>query len=786
MNVRLTIGRNVIIYGEGSIPLPPGNESGSVLIANSATPGDASFKTLEDAGIAKQADLVQLAGNSITKYSEGMTLKDKQTTFDGDSYKIIQRSNDAWATRGVYNFGKSLILQDEPVSTNTFLNQRFLQAILSICLAGTWKVSDSDTYYIRRYYDAGAVEGGNREFAIELGAVVSGVNTLIAETGRFEYNPEGGLLRVPITGVGAQALYGNIKGYMIVDQSMLFGLNLISSISPSKSRISHISDLNYNIDDFKHSIFTQSLKNRFPTEISYNRFVNSILRLKIYGEKSGEKYEKIYLSGLFKITTEGILTAITVYFSVLRNGVIVDVLGATNYPVTNEITDIPLTKINYSGLSGILTLDLREPYKLANIPSVSAENLPYYEVINVFYEIEDSEPEPEPEPIPQLIDNGYQVDLKSGFKIRNTVENTDYTLHIDDTGIWSKSGRFGTALMHKSSFDEPSAIIYTFPIYINRIEELEDGEFLIFLGHNAANPDTSGVGVWRSFNNRTEFSQVIAPSNPGTNFLSWSTFIVRNQVIVGEYGSFTDNALTRGSRYLYYSSDNGITFTPILDLMNAPNIFPTQDGWKQCHIHGACIDPYWDRIWVCTGDGNDSKLLAWTDDLGVTWDSINLYQYTGGEMTNQTLQFISMYPLKNTLVIAPDTAFNYMFKVDRINKSDTPVIQRTWAFNNTNAITHLTNGYVRFSPADPLYILMGRGDNAIPSNEADRHNFILATFDGTKYWKIWEDEKTTIYPDEGVRIFKYKDQYVIEVVNRDEDGLNPIRVRHFASSPEWL
>lgn len=69
MNVRLTIGRNVIIYGEGSIPLPPGNESGSVLIANSATPGDASFKTLEDAGIAKQADLVQLAG--------GVSLLDK-------------------------------------------------------------------------------------------------------------------------------------------------------------------------------------------------------------------------------------------------------------------------------------------------------------------------------------------------------------------------------------------------------------------------------------------------------------------------------------------------------------------------------------------------------------------------------------------------------------------------------------------------------------------------------------------------------------------------------------
>ena len=62
MNVRITIGRNVIIYGEGSIPLPPGNESGSVLIANSATPGDASFKTLEDAGIAKKDDLVQLAG----------------------------------------------------------------------------------------------------------------------------------------------------------------------------------------------------------------------------------------------------------------------------------------------------------------------------------------------------------------------------------------------------------------------------------------------------------------------------------------------------------------------------------------------------------------------------------------------------------------------------------------------------------------------------------------------------------------------------------------------------
>jgi len=289
---------------------------------------DRNFEKVKTELEENKAEIVQLAGDSITRYKEGDTLVYGQVVY-GDDFKLRQRSG---ATRTVYNMSKSLLVQNTPVSNYAGLNQRFLQAIISINLKGGWKISDTDEYFIRRYFDAGESTPPLRNFKIELSAMRDGSAVYFAES-LFEYDPDGGLLRVPI--VRTTAEFEGVEGYMIVDQSMLAGLNLTTSLNVDQSRIGHINDLNYNTDDFKHSIFTQSLKSRFPTEIRYNRFVNSILRLKIYGKKS----EKIYLSSINKITTDGNLTGISVYFSGFRDGVRTAVLGAVNYPVTNEITD---------------------------------------------------------------------------------------------------------------------------------------------------------------------------------------------------------------------------------------------------------------------------------------------------------------------------------------------------------------------------------------------------------------------------------------------------------------
>lgn len=131
MNVRLTIGRNVIIYGEGSIPLPPGNESGSVLIANSATPGDASFKTLEDAGIAKQDDLVQLAGENINNMMLGLNYSlTGSPVYEND---CVKSSAIVWANKDEgaisfddYNESEACFTSFQATNTNRSL--RVLQA----------------------------------------------------------------------------------------------------------------------------------------------------------------------------------------------------------------------------------------------------------------------------------------------------------------------------------------------------------------------------------------------------------------------------------------------------------------------------------------------------------------------------------------------------------------------------------------------------------------------------------------------------------------------------------
>ena len=339
--------------------------------------------------------------------------------------------------------------------------------------------------------------------------------------------------------------------------------------------------------------------------------------------------------------------------------------------------------------------------------------------------------------------------------------------------------------MKSNSYEQTPVSVHTFPIYISWVKEMDDGELLVGLGHSLSG-DVANIGVWRSFNNKTTFSQVQALSNPDTTTTSWGISVVRNEVVFTEYGNFGSDPLTRQSRYVYYSEDSGVTFTKILDLTNPPiNMFPNQNGWVDCHLHGACIDPYWGRIWIVTGDGNNSKLLAWTDDKGITWKSVNLYNYTGGNIYNETIQGLSIYPLKDCIIITPDVSKQYMFRIQRRKKDDTPIIERSWKFDNTTAITHLATWFWRWSPSDPLYIGMGRSANVIPTSDSDKHNFILATFDGIKYWKVWEDKDMTIYPDRGVELFKLGNKFVIELENRDTSN-QAINSRRIVDHPTWM
>jgi len=334
------------------------------------------------------------------------------------------------------------------------------------------------------------------------------------------------------------------------------------------------------------------------------------------------------------------------------------------------------------------------------------------------------------------------------------------TLLIDsDNRSWStlNSNPYGGGLYRSDDFITYTEMVsFGNPNKITGVFELADGELLIVVSIQAIS-NLAQCGIFKTQNNRTSVVQVIVPRNNNVSFVAdWGVSISGANVVISEYGTFSEDA-TRGSRYLYYSTDNGSTFTAIFDIVNAPvDYFPHVDGWKQAHIHCCLYDSVYDRIWMSTGDGDNSKTLGWSDDFGTTWNSINLFGYNG-----QNLQLISMGETETGVICGSDNINGGIYKIPRTGKEVTPVLQKIYSYDFVG-ITHLT-GLMKLVNAT-LIIPVSRGDHKPVSHDA-RHAFILA-YNNSRIWKIWQDEEESAYPVDGMTLnIINKDRFIYDLVN---------------------
>lgn len=345
-----------------------------------------------------------------------------------------------------------------------------------------------------------------------------------------------------------------------------------------------------------------------------------------------------------------------------------------------------------------------------------------------------------------------------------TAFNPQYrTLLIDsENTIWSTSGksfRYSGKLFKSYDFENYTEVLSLGqPNKLEGVFELSDGELLL-VSTIQANSNLDNCGVFKTTNNRTGKIQVIKPRNTNLRFVSnWGISVAGTKVLIAEYGSF---AGLDGSRYLYLSDDNANTFSPVLDLMNAPvGFFPTSNGWEEAHIHCCTYDAVWDRLWVSTGDGINSKTLAWSDDYGVSWESLNLNNYFGDGVK---YQFISMGVTATGLILGTDNAMGGIVKILRTSKEETPVLTKIYS-DGINEISHLTGIMRIFNQGEPLVIPVGRGDHE-PLNPDYRHSYVMA-YDGNKLWKMWQDAEESAYPMEMLMIHRLsKDKLVLELDN---------------------
>jgi hypothetical protein len=184
-----------------------------------------------------------------------------------------------------------------------------------------------------------------------------------------------------------------------------------------------------------------------------------------------------------------------------------------------------------------------------------------------------------------------------------------------------------------------------FPRNVVAIQELTDGEALVFLQDGASAPGQIMRSTGWSTNKTTATWASVLTSVGGYFNPLWSgnhqTIGSNGKGIVAEYGSQTSASgdQTARARRVWVTSDFGVTWTQVLDVYTYPTGSNANVG---VHTHGAFYDEAWDRMWVTFGDNTGDgpvvsgglAQIGYSDDMGVTWNFLALpATYSGVQVT---------------------------------------------------------------------------------------------------------------------------------------------------------
>lgn len=229
-------------------------------------------------------------------------------------------------------------------------------------------------------------------------------------------------------------------------------------------------------------------------------------------------------------------------------------------------------------------------------------------------------------------------------------------------------------------------------------------------------------------------------------------------VILAPYGSGP-------TARLYLSKDYGSTFDLIFcgDTTNvevvAPKYEVTGDGtgawpdadhvvgspidWTKTlngniHVHGIAYDPYYDRIWVVTGDGNlgeDSVTgIWWTDDEGTTWNKYG----TRIELTPfcaHGTQMIDVIPMPKCVLFATDGEGDGFYRYNRNGKNGTFSIEGCYQFTGVYSQLKCLGGRYCIREDGVVFQLHHPNTSSDPNIGG-----VVATLNGYDIHKICDDQ----------------------------------------------
>lgn len=281
-----------------------------------------------------------------------------------------------------------------------------------------------------------------------------------------------------------------------------------------------------------------------------------------------------------------------------------------------------------------------------------------------------------------------------------------------------------------------------FPGGIAFMRELDNGELLVFTGTRPG--DGIGPQIWRSSG---------FPANPATATFTavcehegaapaatgfgggpawWPGGIDHHgpYVVASEYGA--KEGVGQMARYVWFSDDYGQTFRKCFDLAERLYALGLTGTLYGAHVHGCCYDPWWDAIWVCTGDGNGVSKSFVSFDHGETWIDLK-----------QDQQFTSVYATSDAVVwVTDEGAPNGVYRIPRtsayrLRSGGDPLWELVYARDWDTGLSIVgTRPYqARSLPDAPLLLPSGTG---VANGQAS----LMVSYDGgrTIADKVWEGD----------------------------------------------
>ena len=300
-------------------------------------------------------------------------------------------------------------------------------------------------------------------------------------------------------------------------------------------------------------------------------------------------------------------------------------------------------------------------------------------------------------------------------RIMCDVDLSNGTIYANAGGYISKSTNGGVSFTN---------IFTTIPwgsatLNYGLVKKLHNGKILALVPDNL----DGETEIWLSDANEENFAKVYSfdiegKCNPGFGLSIYEDYIIvamyKEQVRAADF-----------PMHIHASKDCGATWGTI-------HTAPAIERW---HYHDVAYDPYTGRIWMTNGDSPPLSNAWYTDDWGVTWESL---WPTGVSKSQFT-----------TVSVLPDRV---VFCTDQVG------FQGAWVYYKTNGILSPVYEPV-FSRGDP-----GRtGDASYRGKQSwstdgvvyyfsDTPSVVIATKDGYNFYTLWSSETSSFYNHFGVDV----------------------------------